>query len=95
MSAKREQSLKAFFSIDIVGSTEYKSKRVHINKYEEHWLRFFEGFFVEFPVKFQKKIQEQCDQLGRHLGPLARQRANGERVSLGYGPSLPSVVGRG
>jgi hypothetical protein len=46
----------AFFSIDVVGSTEYKAKRHLALDYAAHWARFFESFVADFPIKFRKAI---------------------------------------
>jgi hypothetical protein len=49
MFTEKDRTLRAFFSIDIAGSTAYKNNNVDYTNYNKHWTRFYETFFNDFP----------------------------------------------
>lgn len=51
--------MRIFLSVDISGSTAYKSKHNNFKEYEKHWARFYESFFQDFPSCFAGKVFEQ------------------------------------
>lgn len=54
---KFEPKLRIFFSVDVIGSTEYKHNLKEDGIHQ--WLPFFENFYREFPIIFRAKIEEE------------------------------------
>lgn len=59
-----DRKLKVFFSVDIQGSTEHKTKNNSIRNYESHWARSFEYFFEQFPKQFAGACKKTSAKLG-------------------------------
>lgn len=47
-----DRKLRVFFSVDVVGSTDYKTKHANTEDYESHWSAFYDNFFQDFASKF-------------------------------------------
>jgi len=78
-----DRKLRVFFSVDVVGSTAYKTKHSKIAD-DKYWARFFESFFAEFPSNLDARIQEAKDQNERQLDiplePLDFWKMTGDEI---------------
>ncbi|PZP45311.1 MAG: hypothetical protein DI595_19015 [Agrobacterium fabrum] len=52
-----EYRLRLFLSVDLVGSTAYKSKEGNTNL---KWIKAFQKFYGEFPNQFTKNYKAVC-----------------------------------
>jgi len=53
-----DRELRIFFSVDVSGSTEYKTKFANAEDYEGHWSAFYDNFFQDFSSKFSSRADE-------------------------------------
>ena len=54
--SEADRCLRLFLSVDISGSTEYKSKHSNFKEYANHWARFYESFFQDFPARLAGEV---------------------------------------
>ncbi|HEX8833810.1 MAG TPA: hypothetical protein VF719_06395 [Abditibacteriaceae bacterium] len=56
MPSSNDQKLRIFFSVDVVGSTEYKTKQ---KSPATDWSKFYRNFFDDFQTQFAGKLSEE------------------------------------
>jgi len=64
---QRPRGLRLFLSVDVSGSTAYKTRRQNLENFHEHWARFYEAFFEDFPQLFQSSREKAAQEAKRAL----------------------------
>lgn len=79
MSLEPRPCLRLFFSVDIAGSTAYKSKsQDERSDGRPHWLSLYESFFAEFGVRFAGEWTE----LGGRGTPASVWKLAGDEILM-------------
>lgn len=80
MPELEDQELRVFYSVDVAGSTEYKTKHFNIEEYHQHWARFYEVFFTEFPTTFIGEADKVAEKLGYKSNGLSTWKLSGDEI---------------
>ncbi len=77
MPSWEEQKLRIFFSVDIVGSTEYKTRR---RESHEKWWVFYQSFFEDFQTQFAGHLSQAQENYSKLTEPPSLWKLLGDEM---------------
>jgi len=89
-----ESKLRLFLSVDVIGSTLFKSKHTYTATDHEHpWLYFFRDFYDEFPTHFLNELDNE--EILEQEKPILWKSMGDELIfysSISQITTIPSII---